>query len=161
MRRSIPQVLISLALVTVCGLVIAAAREPDSGNRLVGTWRMVSFKYGDAAQSSPAPADTVHLKHVTPTHFTVVSYDARTRQVTRVGGGSYSLQGRSYKEQVEYALSDSFNNLLRKEQSFTWELKDDRWIHSGSLSSGLKIEEVWERVQGRQQLARNGSKEPR
>jgi hypothetical protein len=145
MHRRIPQVAFSLALLTLCSLVLAAAREPERRSNLIGTWRLVSMKYGDA-QSRPAPADVIHLKHVTRTHFTVVSYNAQSKEVTRVGGGSYSLQGKSYTEKVDYALGTSFVNLLGKEQSFTWELQGDRWIHSGTLSSGLKIEEVWERV---------------
>jgi hypothetical protein len=146
MHRNISRVAVSLAMATLCGLVLAAAREPDSENKLIGTWRLVSLKYGDAAQATPAPANTVHLKHVTPTHFTVVSYDAQSKAVTRVGGGSYSLKDKSYTEKTEYAHGEDFTNLLGKEHSFTWELQGDRWTHSGSLAGGLKIEEVWERV---------------
>ena len=33
-----------------------------------------------------------------------------------------------------------------KEQKFTVKIEGDKWIHSGVLSAGQKLEEIWKRV---------------
>jgi hypothetical protein len=150
-------VLIGLALLAAGsghpGLVARAA--PHGANptvNLVGTWRLVSATYGNPAGKELrdwvhyVPHEVVHLKHITPTHFTVVTYEAQTKKVTVVGGGRYSLQDGTYKEWVDYAMGGTLPELLGQEQSFTLRMDGDQWIHSGTLTNGAKIEEVWERV---------------
>jgi hypothetical protein len=47
---------------------------------------------------------------------------------------------------VDYAMGGTLPELLGKEQSFTLRLEGDRWTHSGTLTNGARIEEIWERV---------------
>jgi hypothetical protein len=111
----------------------------------VGTWRLVSFKYGDAIEFTDFPKDHVKLKHVTPTHFVWILYSAEGKQVERTAGGTYTLAGHAYTEQLEYGLGEDVMPLVGQEQKFTCKFVGDKWYHSGALSSGLKIEEVWQR----------------
>jgi hypothetical protein len=129
-----------------------AAAEQSAPNteggpaRLVGTWRLVSFKYGDAKDNSDQPAKVIRLKHVTPTHFSWVNYDAETKTILRAGGGRYMLKGDKYTEHLEYGLGDDIQPLIGKAQEFTAKVENDVWRHSGQLSSGTRIEEAWARV---------------
>lgn len=113
-------------------------------NSLVGTWKMVSAKYG--GQESKLPEGVTTVKHVTPTQFMWASYD-KDGQVTRAAGGVYTLKGEVYEETPEYGISSDFDLIKGKAQTFKWKVEGNKWYHSGKLSNGLTIEEVWERVE--------------
>ncbi len=85
------------------------------------------------------------IKHVTPTHFMWVTYDAEGK-VTRAAGGRYSLDGDAYVETPEYGLSGDFDIIKGKPQAFRCKVEGNTWHHDGKLSNDLTIEEVWERV---------------
>jgi hypothetical protein len=146
MRGIRTRILMGLVLLLGGIAALAAPGDPISKDRLVGTWRLQSAMYGPPGnQISYVPKEQVHLKHVTATHFTVITYEGESKKVTIAGGGPYSLQGSAYKETVDHAMG-SLANLLGKEQSFTLKMDGDRWTHSGTLSNGQQIEEIWERV---------------
>jgi hypothetical protein len=111
---------------------------------LVGTWRVVSAKYG--GQDVPRRAGYVTVKHVTPTQFMWASYGPDGK-VTRAVGGSYTVKGAEYVETPEYGLSADFDVIKGKAQTFTWKIDGNKWFHTGKLSNGLTVEEVWERVE--------------
>ena len=62
-------------------------------------------------------------------------------------GGTYMFQGENYVETPEYGVGDVLELLKGKPQTFTWKVEGNKWHHNGKLSSGLTIEEVWERVE--------------
>ena len=67
-------------------------------------------------------------------------------------GGPYTIKGDKYEETPEYGMADTLESLKAlkgKVQSFTWKIKDNKWYHDGTLSSGVTIEEVWERVENK------------
>ena len=92
------------------------------------------------------PEGTTTIKHITPTQSMGASYDEDGR-VTRAAGGSYTLKGEAYEETPEYGLSEDFEVIRGKPQSFRCEVDGSRWHHDGKLSNGLTIDEVWERVE--------------
>ncbi|QEH32344.1 hypothetical protein OJF2_08140 [Aquisphaera giovannonii] len=146
MRR--PRTLIVLVLPVAALVAAAAGDEPkaEAGARreLVGTWRLVSARYG--GQEYKAPEGTTTIKHVTPTQFMWASYDAEGR-VSRAAGGRYSLDGDAYVETPEYGLSEDFDVIKGKPQAFRCKVEGKTWHHDGKLSNDLTIEEVWERVE--------------
>ena len=139
-------------LAVVLGLALAAiavrADEPTGAtklqDRLIGTWKLASAKYG--GQDASFPPGTTTVKHVTPTQFMWASYDADGK-VTRAAGGSYTLKGDAYEETPEYGLSADFETIKGKVQAFKCKVDANKWHHDGKLSNGLTIEEVWERVE--------------
>jgi hypothetical protein len=139
-----------LAAVVVLAVTAAAARvaEPKAEAKadcpLVGTWKLVSAKYG--GEASKLPTESTTLKHVTPTQFTWLSYD-KDGKVSRAAGGSYTVKGDVYEETPEYGISSDFDLIKGKAHAFTWKVEGGKWYHTGKLSSGLTIEEVWERVE--------------
>jgi hypothetical protein len=137
-----------VAVVTLFVLLAAAAAEEPKGEAkgqhpLVGTWKLVSAKYG--GQDYQFPEGTTMLKHVTPSQFMWVSYD-KDGKVFRSAGGSYTIKDKEYEETPEYGIGDDYESIKGKAQTFTWKVDGDKWYHDGKLSSGLTIEEVWERV---------------
>ncbi len=138
------------ALVLVLGALTASvgAGQPDStasnAARLVGTWKMVSAKFG--GQESDLPKQLKVLKHITPAQMVWVRVNPDTGVVTAMAGGAYSLKGDAYTETPDYGLGSDFQVVRGKTHSFTCKLEGDKWYHTGMLASGLTIEEVWQRV---------------
>jgi hypothetical protein len=112
----------------------------------LGTWELMSSKYGDATEYSNDRNEVRHLKMITPTHFTWVIYDNKTSQISASMGGTYSLQGGTYTEKVEFFFPEAMKAYLGKEQAFTIKIDGDKLFQTGSLSDGEKIDEIWQRV---------------
>jgi hypothetical protein len=125
------------------------ADEPKKGdakpaNELLGTWKRISATYD--GKESRLPEGFTQLKHVTPTQFTWVLYGEDGKVVAGLGG-SYSLKGDEYVETPEYGVGEGFDQLKGKQQVFKWKIEGNKWHHTGKLSSGVTIEETWERVE--------------
>jgi hypothetical protein len=139
-----------LAVIIALAATAATARSDEpkgdakSDNKLVGTWKMVSAKYG--GQEFKLPEGVTMIKHVTATQFMWASYD-KYGKVTRAAGGGYTLKGEVYEETPEYGISSDFDLIKGKAQKFKWKVEGIKWYHNGELSNGLTIEEVWERVE--------------
>jgi len=153
-RPTLPVAVVAIALISssvAAWQAIGRAEPSPAGpcamqSDIVGTWKAVSGNYGGRAFSFPE--DPITLKHVTPSQFTVVTFDKDGR-VTRVIGGTYTLKGNAYEELPSYGIGGDFDALKGKPQTFTLRVEQNRWHQAGTISSGLAIEEVWERV-GRQ-----------
>lgn len=123
-----------------------AARADDGkrDHKLLGTWKLISAKYG--GQDRKLREGYTHIKHVTPTHFMWATYD-NDGTVDSALGGPYTVTGDKYEETPEYGVGEVLSFLKAKPQTFTWKVEGTKWYHTGKLSSGLTIEEVWERVE--------------
>jgi hypothetical protein len=138
-------------LAVIIALAVAAANgradEPKGGvkadNKLVGTWKLVSAKWGGKKGRFPEGTVTT-LKQVTPTQFMWASYD-KDGKVNRAAGGSYTLKDETYAETPEYGISTDFNIIKGKVHTFKVKVEGNKWYLDGKLSNGLTIEEVWER----------------
>jgi hypothetical protein len=71
--------------------------------------------------------------------------DPKTRKISNSIGGTYKHKGDSYTETIEFAF-EGMEAYLGKEQKFTAKVDGDKWTHSGVLSEGQKLEEIWKRV---------------
>lgn len=125
---------------------IAADEEGEAKkqSQLVGTWKLVSAKWG--GREPKFPEGTTYLKHITPTQFMWAMY-GKDGRVTRAAGGGYTVKGEIYEETPEYGIGRDFDLIRGKVQAFKWKVDGDKWYHSGKLHTGLTIEEVWERVE--------------
>jgi hypothetical protein len=136
-------------LAVIFAVVVAAAAWADepkktADNKLVGTWKRVSARFN--GQDAQLPEGYTQLKHVTPTSFMWAVYDSEGKVISALGG-SYTLKGQNYVETPEYGIGEGLDPLKGKPQEFTWKIEGNKWHHNGKLSSGLTIEEVWERVE--------------
>jgi hypothetical protein len=116
-------------------------------SKLVGTWRITSFKIN--GQVSELPKTAVTLKHVTPEGFTWLSYIEATGIVYRAGGGTFTLAGNKYTERIDYGFGPDFESIYNTEATFTCKIEGDTWFHTGALANGTILEEVWIRVKNR------------
>src|SRR5260370_711883 len=117
----------------------AVAEKPKSvakaENKLVGTWKLISAKYGETEQKFPEGITMV--KHVTPTQFMWAMYD-QDGTVTRAAGGGYTLKGEEYEETTEYGVGEEFKALLKGTQHpFQLQIEKNRRHHSRKLSTSL------------------------
>ena len=147
------QITMTVLLALIAAVALTSARSADDEpkkaeakpeSKLVGTWKLVSAKYN--GQEIKIPEGNTRLKHVTPTQFMWASYD-KDGQVEAALGGSYTVVGDKYEETPEYGVGNILEALKGKPQSFEWKVDGNKWYHNGKLSSGLTIEEVWERLQ--------------
>jgi hypothetical protein len=149
MRKQVFSTLLLLLAISTLGLAYGTLRATEQGGkeaaeqRQIGTWKLVSAKDGDQDLDLAKLGTT--LKHVTPTGFVWLSFDPETKVVSRTAGGTYILNGDQYEETPQYGFGSDFNGIREKPQSFSLKIEGDRWHHVGALSSGQKIDEVWER----------------
>ena len=121
-------------------------KETKAENQLVGTWRLVSAKYN--GEEFKIPEGQTMLKHVTPTQFIWVWYD-KDGKITTAAGGACDIRGNEYEEVPEYGLGEAFQGIKGSKQSFTWKIEKNKWHHSGKLSIGVTVDEIWEPVHKR------------
>jgi hypothetical protein len=125
-----------LAVIIALAVTAATARpdEPKadakSQHKLVGTWKLLSAKYG--GQESKFPEGVTTVKHVTPTQFMWATYD-KDGTVTRAAGGDYTLKGEVYEETPEYGISGDFDLIKGKAQTFNWKVEGNKWYHNGNI----------------------------
>ena len=135
-------------LFVVLGLAAACPADEPKGDaetqaKLVGTWKLVLGQVRGPGEHLPSSSTTI--KHVTPSQFMWMSYDA-DGTVTRAAGGGYTLKDGVYEETPQYGLSNDFDAVKGKAHAFKCKIDGDKWYHDGKLASGLTIEEVWQRV---------------
>jgi hypothetical protein len=139
----------ALMFATIAILALAAAvvaKQPaKSSDSHLGTWELVSTKYGDAKDMTDYPKEHRRLKMLTETHFTWVDYDTTTRKIASSAGGPYTLKDGVYTETIEF-VGEGMEPYLGKKQEMTIKVDGDKLYQSGHLSSGYKIEEIWQRV---------------
>ena len=110
---------------------------------LVGTWKMVSARYGD--RDSDLPKRMVVVKHITPTHMTWFRAHPTTKVVADMASGKWTLEGDQFADFPEFGVGPDFKTVKGGAHRFTCKIVDNRWYHTGALENGLTIEEVWER----------------
>ena len=107
---------------------------------LVGTWQLVKRR----GEAIPAEGPT-SLKHVTPTHFFVLTADA-TGLASYGHGGPYTVSGGKYTESITHGFGAPFTQLLRGMTiSFQCSLEKDRWHIVGEIE-GQTVDEWRRRV---------------
>ena len=70
-----------------------------------------------------------------------------TDSTLTAGGGTYTYDGQTYTENIEYFTIPS---LVGQSVKFDIKLEDGKWSHSGTIridDEDIKLEEVWERVE--------------
>lgn len=135
-------------LLIVVGVLLAIGAAGGSGAEddadrvrkgLVGTWKNVDAEF---------PEGILHVKHITPTHWTWVTYDAKAMTPLASAGGTWSLEGDKYKERIDFA-SDTHPHLPGKEYTFTLKFEGDKLSIKVSPNADFEADEVWERMKGR------------
>ncbi|HEX7863010.1 MAG TPA: hypothetical protein VF773_21950 [Verrucomicrobiae bacterium] len=129
----------------VVGVLAVAQDAGAKKDGHLGTWKLVSTKYGDEKEFRKRGEDSERIKHITATHFTWIEVITDSKTIQSGAGGKYTLEGTVYTETIEYA-GQGMEAFVGKPQKFTIKVDGDKLHQSGVLSNGLKIEENWERM---------------
>jgi hypothetical protein len=114
--------------------------QPCTGPALVGSWQLVK----SASEESPAGGSTA-IKHVTTTHFFVLSAADATGLVSYGHGGPYTLSGGTYTESITHGFGSPFSQLRGMKISFQCSIEGDVWHSIGEIG-GQTFDERWRRL---------------
>src|SRR5688500_14285012 len=89
--------------VLVVGVLAVAQDSAAKKDAHLGTWKLVSTRYGDAKEFTKRGEDSQRIKHITATHFTWVEVVTDSKMIQSGAGGKYTLEGTTYTETIEYA----------------------------------------------------------
>ena len=151
------------ALIISISLLIGIVNPPDEKqkNKLLGSWTLVQFKYGQDAEFNNVPEFMYYVKNITESHFSWCSYNPEDGNVIGSGGGTYEMDEKSYIESTDFWFP-SGTSIPGTKTKFDYKLKGNMWTISGYIkevelnpSSGemapidsIYISEVWQRVGG-------------
>jgi hypothetical protein len=138
-------ILSTVLVLAFTGTLVAQQSSAKGNGTHLGTWQLLSAKYGDAKDFEDYPKERQRIKLITATHFNWVDYDTKTKKVSSSAGGPYSYREGVYIETIEF-VGEGMETYLGKKQEFKIRIDGDKLFQSGQLSDGLKIEEVWQRV---------------
>ena len=132
---------ISLALAIALGAVLCSWSQTNGGqakkSELDGTWDLV------AGQLLPKGARDIKI--ISAGHFIFAAYDTEKGELLYTGGGTYTLNGSSYTEHVDFGEKIS-PGIVGKDQQFTVKLDGDTFVQTGTLSNGKGLSETWKRI---------------
>jgi hypothetical protein len=136
-----------LAVLALLGIIGPPAADNPSGRStdadrlkgaLQGTW--------ECTLPANAPRQIKHIKHVTASHYTWVTYDSERIQILATSGGTWTVKDGKYEETCEFA-TDTHQHLRGKTFRYGVELKEDRWALKIGPGGEIDVDEVWNRIQ--------------
>jgi hypothetical protein len=86
------------------------------------------------------------VKMITPGHFLWFRSVRATGAAQTLAYGTWTLTGDTYTEVPSDGNGSDFNLIRAEDQVFHCELVGDKWYHTGTLSDGTSVDEVWVRV---------------
>ena len=133
--------------------------ERDVAEKLLGSWNLVEYKYGQDAEYNQVPEFMYYIKNVTVNHFSWCSYNPENGKVIGAGGGTYTIDGKNYVESTNYWYP-SGTSIPGTRTTFEYELRGNMWTISGYIkevelnpASGemapidsIYISEVWQKI---------------
>ena len=138
---------VTVVLMVSAVVLPVGAGEPKEGKdqaklakELIGTWVLVGTpdKVGDPPESGG------RLKFFTGRHWTVTEADPKTGKVIFHHGGTYTLDGDTYTETIEYA-NQSTAALIKKSFKFKVNVEGDKYTQIG-VGDNNPYNEVWKRA---------------
>jgi hypothetical protein len=129
----------SVIVALIFSVTLPAQQGPSKANdNHLGTWKLISTKYGNADKFTDYPKERRRLKMLTATQFMWMDEDMKSKKILSSASGQYSYQDTIYIETIEYASND-MQGYLGKKQSFTVKIDGDKLIQSGRLSEVLRL----------------------
>jgi hypothetical protein len=117
--------------------------EQNNNPPLAGTWR-ITGRERDGEMSTMRPGPRKTLKVLSGTRFQWIAFNTETAEFSGTGGGTYTAENGKYTEHIEFFSRDS--SRVGMQLSFNYEVKNDKWHHTGQSSTGSKVNEIWERI---------------
>jgi hypothetical protein len=113
-------------------LLIGFTEPPKDSpaDKLIGSWNLVQYKYGEAQEFSDVPEFIYYVKNITPTHFSWCSYNPENGDIIGTGGGTYEIDSKAYTESTEFWYP-SGTNIPGTRTAFKYKMKGKTWTISG------------------------------
>lgn len=131
---------LSIAILAILLPVSASpgAEDNQTRNKVEGTWEHIL----------PREPELLQVKVINQDHFIWVTYQKESRIPLYAAGGTYTLDGDTYKERVEFGQfgSRKLQEVVGNEQIFHIQLDGDTLTVTGTMSNGQQLREVWTRV---------------
>lgn len=125
--------------------VEALGVKPSNDLALKGTWELVSYMEPDEEVWTEYPSFVGYLKHITPTHFVFVKYNAEGDELMFEGGGTYSLNDDTYTENISF-MHPTRSGQVGTQLPFFMSKQGDNWFHTGFIKITDKNKETGETV---------------
>lgn len=134
-------------------------RVVENDEQLIGSWKMVSYRYGNDSIFREVPIFTKFVKHLTKSHFTWVSYQEDGNMIVGAGGGTYRTDGETYTENIEF-FHPVGTGIIGTSVDFNYRTDGRKWFISGWVKSvqfdpktgkydlvdSTKLEENWLKI---------------
>jgi hypothetical protein len=133
-------------LIAVCTPVFAVATGYAQNCNPMGAWEVYALTFTDADGTvrKIEISDPPGLKILSETHWAFVEQNAEGNAIpTSGGGGTYTVDGTTYTERVEYHGARDY---IGQSIPFDCNVEGDFWYQSGTLPDGTKLEEVYRRA---------------
>ena len=141
----IKSISMALAVIACAFARQVVAQDGHATNPLLGTWELVKSRDASASDYADVPKQHRQLALYTPTYFTVVGYDTASKKSDRALGGRYTVSGEDYAEIIEFPAIRG-KAVTGNTNLFKVRLEGDRLTKIGTLSTGQKLNEVWQKV---------------
>lgn len=155
-------VFMSLLLILNLGCTFEKGSEGDTRDiSLEGTWRLVkTIEIGHEDTTDRRDSgNKMYMKHLNKTHWTWAEYDYANNRLLGAGGGTYTLEGNIYTEDIQFYYPPGSAE-LGQAIPFTVEMDGSLWRHAGYVKmmefdaetgenivvDSAIIDEYWERV---------------
>lgn len=129
-------------------------------NPLKGKWKLEKRKLEPDTAYRLATDSVEYIKILTDKSFVWYTYSKNDRHVIAMGGGSYSFEGESYTESLEFYYPPG-TGMEGSTIPFRCLIKDGQWHHAGYLNERefdeeindyvvikeRRLEEVWTKVE--------------
>jgi hypothetical protein len=134
-------VLGSVTLLVAVAIGAAQSNPSMKTNSALGAWELVSADHN----GQPMPASQREVKILSPRHFMFVLYGTDNKKVVGAGTGSWTLNGTSYVEHLDFIDVGDSASLNGTDANFTLVVDGNTMTQTGTIGT-VKLREVWKRL---------------
>lgn len=133
----------SLEQLTIFGQEFTVHDEGTNSD-LTGAWLFSNRKRnGELGEPRDPSNPRKTMKILSGKRFQWVAYNVETKEFSGTGGGTYTALDGVYTENIEFFSRDQ--SRVGASLSFSYDVHDGDWHHSGSSSTGEAMYEIWTR----------------
>ena len=117
--------------------------ESKSPKTMNAAWRIRAREGSDFKMQTILKGSRKTLKILSGSRFQWATFNTDTHQFFGTGGGTYTIKGGIYTENIEFFSRD--NKRVGASLTFDIVLNGKDWIHAGQSSTGTRVHEIWEK----------------
>ena len=117
--------------------------ESKSPKMMNATWRIRAREDSDFKMQTILKGSRKTLKILSGSHFQWAAFNTDTNQFFGTGGGTYTVKEGKYTENIEFFSRD--NKRVGASLIFDYVLNGKDWTHAGQSSTGIRVNEIWEK----------------